>query len=71
MVMSNGQMKDRVKQLERERDALLKELKDLDSSLKEGEIGEEEYKDRRHTIERGLVEVMDRLIQMGFIMGEK
>jgi phage-related minor tail protein len=67
----SGEMKDRVKQLERERDMLLKELKDLDRSLKEGEIGEEEYKERRHTVERGLVEVIDRLIQMGFIMGEK
>jgi len=67
----SGEMKDVVKKLERERDALLNELKDLDRNLKEGEIGEEEYKERRHTIERGLVEIMDRLIQMGFIMGEK
>jgi len=67
----SGEMKDRVKQLERERDALLKELKDLDRKLKEGEIGEEEYKEKRHTIERGLVEIMDRLVQMGFIMGER
>jgi len=67
----SGEMKDRVKQLERERDALLKELKGLDRKLKEGEIGEEEYKEKRHTIERGLVEIMDRLVQMGFIMGER
>jgi len=67
----SGEMKDRVKQLERERNALLNELKDLDRKLKEGEIGEEEYKEKRHTIERGLVEIMDRLVQMGFIMGER
>jgi len=67
----SGEMKDRVKQLERERDALLKELKDLEKKRKEGEIGEEEYKEKRHTIERGLVEIMDRLVQMGFIMGER
>ncbi len=67
----SGEMKDRVKQLERERDSLLKELKDLDRRLKEGEISEEEYKEKRHTIERELVEIMDRLIQMGFIMGER
>ena len=66
--MSVGEIKGRVKEMERGRDELLDELKDLEKKRESGEISEEEYKERRHTIERGLVEIMDRLAQMRFIM---
>jgi len=65
--MLSGEVKERIKELERKRDELLDELKELDKKRKAGEISEEEYKERRHTIERGLVEIMDRLAQMRFI----
>ena len=68
--MSVGEIKGRVKELERRRDELLDELKELDKKRKSGEVSEEEYKERRHTIERGLVEIMDRLAQMKFISSE-
>lgn len=58
------------KDLERQRDQLLKELKKLDEEYKSGKIDEESYKARRHNIERAIVEVMDRLAQMRFLMGQ-
>jgi len=57
------------KSLEKRRDALLDELKKLEERLKKGEITEEAYKEERHRIEREIVEVMDRLAQMRFLMG--
>ncbi|MBS7624150.1 hypothetical protein KEJ29_01045 [Candidatus Bathyarchaeota archaeon] len=58
------------KSLERQRDQLLKELKSLDENYKKGKIDEQTYKAKRHEIERAIVEVMDRLAQMRFLMGE-
>lgn len=58
------------KSLEKQRDQLLKELKSLDENYKKGRINEETYKAKRHEIERAIVEVMDRLAQMRFLMGE-
>ncbi|MEM2341289.1 MAG: hypothetical protein QXX94_01390 [Candidatus Bathyarchaeia archaeon] len=58
------------KSLEKQRDQLLKELKNLDEQYKRGKIDEETYKNKRHDIERAIVEVMDRLAQMRFLMGE-
>lgn len=58
------------KSLEKQRDQLLKELKSLDENYKKGKISEETYKAKRHEIERAIVEVMDRLAQMRFLMGE-
>jgi len=66
--MLSDEVKERVKELQRKKDELLEELKELDKRRKDGEISEEEYKERRHTIERGLVEIMDRLAQMRFII---
>ncbi len=56
--------------LERQRDSLLKDLKGLEERRKKGEINEEQYKEKRHDIERALVEVLDRLAQMRFLMGQ-
>ncbi|MCX8171657.1 MAG: hypothetical protein N3E47_06810 [Candidatus Bathyarchaeota archaeon] len=58
------------KNLEKQRDQLLKELKNLEENYKKGRIDEETYKAKRHDIERAIVEVMDRLAQMRFLMGE-
>jgi len=58
------------KDLEKRRDSLIKDLKNLEKKLKKGEITEEQYKEERHKIERALVEVMDRLAQMRFLMGQ-
>ena len=68
--MSTSEIKERAKHLEKEKDALLNELKELEKMHKDGQINEEEYGERRHKIERGLVEIMDRLAQMKFLMGQ-
>lgn len=49
---------------------MLKDLKALEERRKKGEINEEQYKEKRHDIERALVEVLDRLAQMRFLMGQ-
>ncbi len=64
------EIKDRAKSLEKQRDELLKELKKLNEDYKKGKINEDTYKAKRHEIERAIVEVMDRLAQMHFLMGE-
>lgn len=58
------------KSLEKQRDALVKELKALEERRKKGDLSEEEYKEKRHKIERSLVEIMDRLAQAKFLMGQ-
>ena len=68
--MTASKIKEKAKHLEKQRDALLKEFKELEKMHREGQINEEEYKERRHKIERGLVEIMDRLAQMKFLMGQ-
>jgi len=68
--VSGGEVGKRAKELERERDNLLDELKELGKRRERGEISEDEYQERRHSIERALVEIMDRLAQLRFIMGQ-
>ena len=58
------------KDLEKQRDSLLKDLKTLEERHEKGEIKEEQYKERRHEIERALVEILDRLAQTRFLMGQ-
>ena len=58
------------KDLEKRRDSLLNDLKALEEQFKKREIGEDQYNEKRHTIERALVEVMDRLAQARFLMGQ-
>jgi len=60
----------KTKELEKERDRLVEELKRLDEKHKKGDIGEDTYKEDRHRIERAIVEVMDRLAQMRFLSGQ-
>jgi uncharacterized membrane protein len=68
--MSENEIKRRSKDLEREQDALLEKLKDLRGMFERGEISEEEYEEKRHPIERALVEILDRQAQMRFLLGE-
>jgi len=60
----------RSKDLEKQRDKLINELKNLEEKHRSGNVGEEEYKEKRHEIERALVEIMDRLAQTRFLMGQ-
>ncbi|MBS7609775.1 hypothetical protein KEJ19_04295 [Candidatus Bathyarchaeota archaeon] len=62
-------MKQRLKELEKRRDELLKELKELKRRFENKELSHEEYEIKRHGIEREIVEVMDRLVQIQFLLG--
>jgi len=68
--MAHSEISAFSKDLERQRDSLLKDLKSLEERHKKGEINEEQYENKRHEIERALVEVLDRLAQMRFLMGQ-
>jgi len=69
-MMSHSDISAYSKDLERQRDSLLKDLKALEDRHKKGQINEEQYKEKRHEIERALVEIMDRLAQTRFLMGQ-
>jgi uncharacterized membrane protein len=58
------------KDLERQRDNLVDEIKKLEERRKKGEFDENTYKEKRREIERAIVEVMDRLAQMNFLSGQ-
>jgi len=58
------------KDLERQRDRLVDEIKKLEERRKKGEFDEATYKEKRREIEREIVEVMDRLAQMNFLSGQ-
>ena len=62
-------IKSTIEELTREKDRLVEELLSLKDKYKKGKISKEEYKEKRRRIERKIVEVMDRLVQLGFILG--
>ncbi|MEM3692484.1 MAG: hypothetical protein QXI39_00470 [Candidatus Bathyarchaeia archaeon] len=62
-------MKQKLKELEKRRDELLKELKELKRRFENKELSQEEYEVKRHGVEREIVEVMDRLVQIQFLLG--
>lgn len=68
--MAHSDVKAFSKDLERQRDSLLNDLKALEEKHKKGEIDDEQYKEKRHEVERALVEIMDRLAQARFLMGQ-
>jgi len=56
--------------LRAERDRLVRELEELEKHEK-GAIQEEEYTARKKELERKIVEVMDRIVQMEFLLGQR
>jgi hypothetical protein len=60
----------KTKDLEKQRDSLVDNLKKLEEERKKGKLDENTYKQKRHDIERAIVEVMDRLAQMRFLSGQ-
>jgi len=58
------------KDLEKQADKLVDEIKKLEERRKKGEFDENTYKEKRREIERAIVEVMDRLAQMRFLSGQ-
>ena len=60
-----------MKELQKKKEELEKEMEKLLKLKKEGKISEEEFEKRKKKIEREFVEVMDRLVQMRYITGEE
>jgi len=64
-------VEDELKRLISEKKRIEESFEDLQKLLKSGKISEQEYNERRRSIEREFVEVMDRLVQIRFIAGEE
>jgi len=60
--------REALKMLERRKKELEEEMERLLKKLERGEIGEEEFNERRVKIEREFVEIMDRIVQLRFIV---
>ena len=61
-------MEKRFKELERRRDELVDALKLLRQQHERREVTDDDYQAKRYGIEREIVEVMDRLTQMRYLM---
>jgi HEPN domain-containing protein len=57
------------KRLLKERDRLVDELRKLKKRYEIGELDDETYNRNRYDIERQIVEVMDRITQLKFLLG--
>ncbi len=57
------------KRLLKERDRLVDELQKLKKRYESGELDKEAYERNRYDIERQIVEVMDRIMQLKFLLG--
>ncbi|MEM2904849.1 MAG: hypothetical protein QW057_04870 [Candidatus Bathyarchaeia archaeon] len=62
------EMKRQFKELETRRDELVEQLKQLRRRHERKEITDQEYEDKQYVIEREIVEVMDRLVQMRYLL---
>jgi len=61
---------DELKRLLNEKKQTELKFEELQRLYQDGRIGDTEYNERRHSIEREFVEIMDRLAQMRFLSGE-
>lgn len=69
MMAGDKNVEKEYKRLLKERDRLLDELQKLKKRYESGELNEETYKRNRYDIERQIVEVMDRIAQLKFLLG--
>ena len=68
LIVNEDEIKRRLRYLQKKQETLVKELEKLEERYGKREIGEEVYEEKRIIIERGLVENMDRLAQIKFIL---
>jgi|YelNatPaOPRAMG01_1025707.scaffolds.fasta_scaffold11101_6 hypothetical protein len=64
-------VEDELKRLLSEKKQIEERFEALQKLFQSGKISEQEYNERRRSIEREFVEVMDRLAQIRFIAGEE
>lgn len=58
-----------LQELQQRKTTLIQQIKNLDKEKEKGNINPEEYKNKKREIERELVEIMDRLTQLAFLLG--
>ena len=69
MMAGDKRVEKEYRRLLKERDRLVEELRDLKKRYEKGEMDEETYQRNRYDLERRIVEVMDRITQLKFLLG--
>ncbi len=69
MMAGDKDVEREYKRLLKERDRLIDELRKLKKRYEIGELDDETYNRNRYDIERQIVEVMDRIAQLKFLLG--
>lgn len=69
MMAGDKRVEREYRRLLEERDRLVEELRGLKKRYEKGEVDEETYQRSRYDLERRIVEVMDRLAQLRFLLG--
>lgn len=69
MMAGDKNVEREYKRLLKERDRLVDELRKLKKAYEIGELDDETYNRNRYDIERQIVEVMDRIAQLKFLLG--
>ncbi len=69
MMAGDKNVEKEYKRLLKERDRLVDELRKLKKRYEIGELDDETYNRNRYDIERQIVEVMDRIAQLKFLLG--
>lgn len=69
MMAGDKRVEREYRRLLKERDRLVDELRDLKKRYEKGEMDEETYQRNRYDLERRIVEVMDRITQLKFLLG--
>lgn len=70
MIHELKEVKDAAKQLRRRKEELEREMEHILKKFERKEVEEKEFLEKKHKIEREYVEVMDRLAQLKYILGE-
>ena len=59
------------KNLNQKKDKLVQEIKKLNKEFEQDKIPQDDYKKKKHKLERELVEVMDYLVQYKYLLNLK
>ncbi len=61
---------EELRRLLKEKERIEREFEELLKLRREGTISEEEFSERKYRLEREFVEVMDRIVQLRFILSQ-
>lgn len=68
-MVGDRRVEEEYRRLLRERDRLIEEIRSLKRRYEKGEVDKESYRRSRYDLERRIVEVMDRIAQLKFLLG--